>query len=95
MGNFHSLHVTSERDPSSKILHVKTFETMDNVHNKLYLLQYATIQKHFSWIKISLAITNQIIWGIPAAEYIPTYSSSTAYNKVGTDNLHSTQCSMW
>jgi hypothetical protein len=51
MGNFHSLHVTSERDAFSKILHVKIFETMGNVHNKLYLLQHANIQKHFSWIK--------------------------------------------
>jgi len=51
MGNFHSLNLTSERDPVSKILHTKTFETTDNVHNKLYLLQHDTIQKHFSGTK--------------------------------------------
>jgi len=51
MGNFHSWHQTSERDPLSKILHVKTFKTMDNVHNKLRLLQNATIQNIFLGLK--------------------------------------------
>ena len=31
---FPSLHLITEINPVSKILHVKTRETMDNVHNK-------------------------------------------------------------
>jgi len=48
MENFHSWHLTSERDPLSKILHVKTFKTMDNVHIKLNLLQHATMPWFFT-----------------------------------------------
>jgi len=45
--------------------------------------------------KKKLTTTNQTIWGSPASVWIPTYSSCTAYHTVGTDNPHSTHCSVW
>jgi hypothetical protein len=45
--------------------------------------------------KKKVVTTNQIIWDIPVAVYILTYSSCTACKTVGTDNLHSIHCSVW
>ena len=45
--------------------------------------------------KKSLTTTNQIIWGVPAAEYVPSYNSSIVYNSTGTDNRYGIHCSMW